>query len=77
VGLAALQRDLDRAYADQGRLEVQINELDMRIKTAEARGEAAVVAALQPQFDLQMSSYKQSMDDIEAIRHAMQNTTYP
>jgi hypothetical protein len=74
---AALQRDLDNAYAQQGMIERDLTDVDIRIKEARARGEAGVVEALEPELARQESRLRDSSSDIEAIREALQNTTMP
>lgn len=74
---AALQRDLDNAYAQQGVIERDLTDVDIRIKEARGRGETGVVEALQPELARQEIRLRDSMSDIEAIREALQNTTMP
>jgi hypothetical protein len=74
---AALQRDLDNAYAQQGEIERELTAVNIRIKEARGRGEIGVADALEPELAFHESRLRQSISDIGDIRVALENTTMP
>jgi hypothetical protein len=71
------QRDLDRAREVEDRVAQEVNELDRRIRVADAKGDSATVNVLKAELDRAMSRYRDAMSDVEGFRGVLLRHTGP